>query len=257
MDENSFDRNVRQSPAHVSSAPSIAISAWDAAFPHYEPTAFGNLRTRRLTHHCGTELLHRGQPCQAVYILTSGWTCSYQTLENGDRQIVDLQLPGDFLGLENLFLHLSSVGVEAVTDVEVLEMLAADLRGALGQNNRLLNLFYHAALRDEAMVIERLTNLGRRDASQRLAHLLLETGVRLSRVGLASNAGYACPLSQDVLADVLGLSSVHVNRVLRYLREDGMVSFRDGLVSFHDYDRLVEFAEFDPGYLDPAGPLPR
>jgi CRP-like cAMP-binding protein len=105
------------------------------------------------------------------------------------------------------------------------------------------------------MVVEHLINIGRRGAAVRVAHFLLELGARLAVVGLGSKAGYACPLTQYLLADALGLSSVHVNRVLRQLRDKGMVTFRDGFVTFDDYGRLTEFAGFDPEYLDQIGPL--
>jgi CRP-like cAMP-binding protein len=88
-----------------------------------------------------------------------------------------------------------------------------------------------------------------------MAHFLLELGSRLALVGMGSKEGYDCPLTQYHLADTLGLSAVHVNRVLRQLRESGLVTFRDGLVTFHDYGGLVDLAEFDPAYLDQTGPL--
>jgi CRP-like cAMP-binding protein len=105
------------------------------------------------------------------------------------------------------------------------------------------------------MVVEHLVRLGSRDASKRMAHFLLELGARLTLVGLGSKSGYACPLRQYHLADALGLSSVHVNRVLRDLREAGLVSFRDGQVKFLDYAGLVKLAGFDTAYLDETGPL--
>ena len=79
--------------------------------------------------------------------------------------------------------------------------------------------------------------------------------VRLSLVGMGSREGYACPLTQYHLADPLGLSAIHVNRVLRKLREAGLVTFRDGLVAFDDYEGLVALADFDPAYLDQSRPL--
>jgi len=112
-----------------------------------------------------------------------------------------------------------------------------------------------AASRDEAMVVEHLVSIGRRDAAERMAHFFLELASRLIQVGMGSKTGYACPLSQYLLADALGLSAVHVNRVLRQLREAGMVTFRDGVVTIHDYERLCAFAQFDPAYLDEMGPL--
>ncbi len=86
-------------------------------------------------------------------------------------------------------------------------------------------------------------------------HFLLELESRLALVGMASRESFDCPLTQYHLADALGLSAVHVNRVLRQLRENGLVTFRDGRVTFGDHDRLMELAEFDPAYLDQSGPL--
>ena len=88
-----------------------------------------------------------------------------------------------------------------------------------------------------------------------MAHFLLELGSRLALVGIGSREGFDCPLTQYHLADTLGLSAVHVNRVLRQLREQGLVTFRDDRVTFHDFGALVELAEFDPAYLDQTGPL--
>ncbi|MCC5984497.1 MAG: Crp/Fnr family transcriptional regulator, partial [Rhodobacteraceae bacterium] len=114
-----------------------------------------------------------------------------------------------------------------------------------------------AASRDEAMVVEHLVNVGRRSAEERMAHFLLELGARLSLVGAGSRAGFDCPLTQYHLADALGLSAVHVNRVLRHLREEGLVTFRNGHVAFDDFDRLQTVAGFDTAYLDQDGPLLR
>ena len=105
------------------------------------------------------------------------------------------------------------------------------------------------------MVVEHLVGIGRRDAQARMAHFLLELGSRLALVGIGSKEGFDCPLTQYHLADTLGLSAVHVNRILRQLRESGLVTFRDGHVTFHDHRGLVSLADFDPAYLDQTGPL--
>ena len=107
------------------------------------------------------------------------------------------------------------------------------------------------------MVVEHLVDIGRRNALERLVHFLLEMGARLKLVGLGTKDGYDCPLSQYLLADALGLSAVHINRVLRQLREEGLLTFRSGQVIFYDFERLVKVAEFDTAYLDQDGPLLR
>ncbi|WP_083872961.1 Crp/Fnr family transcriptional regulator [Agrobacterium albertimagni] len=248
-EDDGYDRNVTQRGGLANKTLQDGDYPWGADFWNSGAVDLSGLHTRRLTRRAGAELLHRGRPCQAVYVLTAGWTCSYHLLQNGGRQIVNLQLPGDILGLQGLFLGVPSLSFQAVTDVEVLEVPASDFMQALKRNNQTVASVYRAALRDEAIIVEHLANLGGGDATQSLAHFLLETGVRLSQLGLASETGYLCPLSQDEIADVLGLSSVHVNRVLRHFREEGLVTFRDGFVRIHDYQRLVTLASFDPVYL--------
>jgi CRP-like cAMP-binding protein len=220
-----------------------------------EVTVLNGLHQRRRTFVAGRDLVDQGQSDQAAYILCSGWACSYKLLSDGQRQVVDFQIPGDFLGLRSVLLRVSDHGIVPVTDIEVTEVHAADLLDAFAKTPRLAAAVLWAASRDEAMVVEHLVGVGRRDAGERVAHFLLELGARLTLVGLGSKAGYACPLSQYMLADALGLSAVHVNRVLRQLREKRMLTFRDGHVRFDNYAKLAEFAQFDPAYLDEIGPL--
>lgn len=149
----------------------------------------------------------------------------------------------------------SDHNIEPVTKVEAFEVLVRDLLETFSETPRLATAVLWAASRDEAMVVEHLVSIGRRDAKERTAHFLLELGARLKLVGLGSPTGYACPLSQYLLADTLGLSAVHVNRVLRELREDGLVTFQQGQVEIHDLDGLVKLADFDKTYLDHDGPL--
>jgi CRP-like cAMP-binding protein len=213
------------------------------------------LHQRRRSFVAGRDLVHQGQSEQAAYILAAGWVCSYKIQADGSRQIIDFQIPGDFLGLRSVLLHTSDHSIEPIVEIQAAEVLVSDLLASFARTPRLAMAILWAASRDEAMVVEHLVGLGRRDADQRMAHFLLELGARLALVGMGSKAGYECPLTQYHLADALGLSAVHVNRVLRQLREDGRVTFRGGRVTFDNYDRLVELAEFDPAYLDQTGPL--
>ncbi|MCU9850502.1 Crp/Fnr family transcriptional regulator [Defluviimonas sp. WL0024] len=220
-----------------------------------ELAVLDRLHQRRRSFVVGRDLVHQGQSDQAAYILSEGWVCSYKIQPDGSRQIVDFQIPGDFLGLRSVLLHTSDHSIEPVVDIQAAEVLASDLLEAFAHTPRLAMAVLWAVSRDEAMVVEHLVCIGRRDANARMAHFLLELGVRLALVGMGSKAGYDCPLTQYHLADALGLSAVHVNRVLRQLREGGLVTFRDGHVTFDDYERLVALADFDPAYLDQTGPL--
>jgi CRP-like cAMP-binding protein len=227
------------------------------ALSELELSVLEGFHQRRKTFETGQGLVHQGQLGHAAYILAEGWVCSYKLLPRGARQIVDFQIPGDFLGLRSVLFRTSDHGIEAMTRIEVSEVSGADLMDAFAKTPRLATAVLWAASRDEAMVVEHLVDIGRRSAQERTAHFLLELGSRLKLVGLASKNGYSCPLSQYLLADALGLSAVHLNRVLRQLREEGLVTFRNGEVRFDDFERLKELAAFDTAYLDQEGPLLR
>jgi CRP-like cAMP-binding protein len=215
------------------------------------------LHKRRRSFVAGVDLVHQGQVGQSAYILAKGWVCSYKLLPNGNRQIVDFQIPGDFLGLRSVLFRTADHNIEPVTMVEASEVIITDLLDAFARTPRLATAVLWAASRDEAMVVEHLVGIGRRNALERMAHYLLEFGARLKLVGLGTNEGYSCPLSQYMLADALGLSAVHVNRVLRQLREMSLLTFHRGRVTIHDFDGLVALADFDKTYLDHDGPLLR
>lgn len=215
------------------------------------------LHRRRRSFVAGRDIVHQGQTHAAAYILAEGWVCSYKLLRDGSRQIVDFQVPGDFLGLRSVLFRTADHNIEPVTAVEASEVLESDLLQAFSTTPRLATAVLWAASRDESMVVEHLVGIGRRNALERTAHFLLELSARLMLVGQGTREGFACPLSQYLLADALGLSAVHVNRVLRELREEGLLTFQKGKVTIHDFDGLVTLAEFDRAYLDQEGPLLR
>ena len=220
-------------------------------------TVLSDLYRRRRSFPKRRDMIYEGQKDQSVYIIASGWVSSYKMMPSGARQIVDFQLPGDFLGLRSVLFRTADHNAEPITKVEASEVVAADLLNAFANTPRLATAVLWAASRDEAMVVEHLVNLGRRNATERTAHLFLELGARLRLVGLSDGAGFTCPLSQYTLADALGLSAVHVNRVLRELRDAGLMTFQKGKVTFDNYDGLVDFAGFNRNYLDHDGPLLR
>lgn len=195
------------------------------------------------------DMVHEGQSAPSVFILIEGWACSYKMLADGGRQILNFHIPGDFLGLRNLLFHSADQGVKSVTRIEVAEVLIGDIMTALRKHPGLAAAVLSAASRSEAMVAEHLVSLGRRSAEQRMAHIFLELGERLKLINEGSRSSYYCPLTQYHLADALGLSAVHVNRVLRHLREAGLVTFQRGRVTFQNIDALKRLANFDTKYL--------
>ena len=183
-------------------------------------------------------------------LVTEGWVFSYQLLRDGSRQVIDFRIPGDFIGINSALLRRRQNLFATITEAEVGEFDQGPMIGMLQSGGRLARAIMWTVSREGAQIEEHLVDLGRRSALSRTAHLLLELGDRLKLVGHGTDGGYACPLSQALLADALGLTPVHVNRKLRDLREMGCLTFRNGYVSFDNLPALVEVAEYDPDYLD-------
>ena len=230
------------------------LTAYVALSPE-DLDVLSDLFRRRRRFAVGRDMIHQGQADQPAYILADGWACGYIILPNGGRQIIDIKVPGDFLGMRSVLFRTSDHNIEPITPVEASEVMASDLINAFSKTPRLATAVLWAVSRDEAILVEHLVGIGRRNAAQRTGHFLLELAARLRLVGLGDKTGYDCPLSQYMLADTLGLSAVHVNRVLRELREAGYVTFQNGRVAFHDLAGLATFADFDKAYLDHEGPL--
>jgi CRP-like cAMP-binding protein len=192
----------------------------------------------------GKELVHEGQTGHLAYILQDGWACSFKLLPDGGRQIINFPLPGDCVGLRSVLLRTSDHSFSALTDVVVSSVEASRMMDVFNEFPRLGAAILWAASRDEAMVVEHLVNIGRRSAVERTAHFFLELCERLRLVGLASEVEFICPLNQYVLADALGLSAIHVNRVLRQLRERKLMTLKDRKITIQNMPALKQLAGF-------------
>ncbi|HUE46046.1 MAG TPA: helix-turn-helix domain-containing protein [Aestuariivirgaceae bacterium] len=181
-------------------------------------------------------------------LIGNGWVYSYKALATGERQVVGFHLPGDLIGE-------AQPGKEGISYVAVTDCVVCEFDRAMAMKLRRSETVLPDALRwsdarEAAIVQQLLISIGRRSAIARVAHLLLELGARLKLVGLAEEDGYRCPLSQELLGDALGLTKIHVNRMLRELRELGCLTFRNGRVTYGDMARLIDLADYDPAYLD-------
>jgi CRP-like cAMP-binding protein len=197
-----------------------------------------------------TEVVHERQEGHHAFILQEGWACAYKLLPDGGRQVIDFSVPGDFMGLRSVLLRTSDHAFAAVTDIVVAEVSARQMIDTFQRMPRLGAAILWAASRDEAMVVEHLVSIGRRSALVRTAHR-----AALQVVGRGSDNGYLCPLNQYLLADALGLTAIHVNRVLRQLRESGLATFREGRVEFHDLPGFAQPRRISQRYLDQSNEL--
>lgn len=197
----------------------------------------------------GTDIARDGDAHGDVYVLKKGWAVRYKTLENGSRMIVDFILPGDFASPAATVFTTADYSVTTITQVSAIRLTVAQIVDIFNRFPKLAMAIGWFSAREGACLIERLISLGRRSAYQRLAHLLLELWQRQEIVGSLSNGRLVLPITQLHLADSLGLSAVHVNRMLRRLRKDSLVQVRRGEVVLADIEGLKKIAGFDDAYL--------
>jgi CRP-like cAMP-binding protein len=183
------------------------------------------------------------------HLLLEGWAFRYITLGDGRRQIVAIHIPGDFVDLHSFPLQVMDHSVATFSRCRVALAPHGRLRELTQAYPHLSRLFWLSTLIDAAIHRQWLAG-GQRSALERAAHLLCELYVRLELVGLAKDFSFAMPMSQIEFADALSISSVHTNRVLQELRNEGVASWQHREVGIHDWQRLAGLAEFDPTYLN-------
>jgi CRP-like cAMP-binding protein len=182
-------------------------------------------------------------------LLLEGIMCRFKDLRDGQRQITELHVAGDFTDVHSFTLKRLDHNVLTLTPCHVAIVPHERLKAVTEQYPHLARVYWFGTNMDAAIHREWAVSLGRRSAISRVAHLFCELHVRLGLVGLADEEGYKLDLTQTDLAECLGLTPVHVNRTLRGLREQGLVEFRGGRVSVRDRKRLERVAEFNPNYL--------
>ena len=196
-----------------------------------------------------SDIVRDGDHPSECCLLLSGFVCRYKVLPDGRRQILGFYIPGDIPDLQSLHLNVMDHSIGTLVTSSIALLPHESLRRCLEEHPGLAAAFWRDTLIDAAMFREWMIGLGRRSAYQRIAHLLCELQMRLKAVGLAGEKGYDLPVTQNELADALGLSTVHVNRVLQDLRGEGLIVLRGRALHVPDWESLQAAGEFDPAYL--------
>lgn len=194
-------------------------------------------------------LVREGEAPKRCCVLVSGYAYRQKLTADGGRQIVSLHIAGEALDFQNLFLDVSDHSVQMLTNGEVADLDRAQVQNLSRTRAGVGQAILVAILAEGSMFREWVVNVGRRDARTRLAHLLCEVAVRLEAQGLADEKGYALPMTQDQLADALGLTSVHVNRTIKLLEAEGLMMRKRRNISFPDLQQMRRVGDFNERYL--------
>ncbi|KJV42902.1 Crp/Fnr family transcriptional regulator [Brevundimonas sp. KM4] len=197
----------------------------------------------------GSDLVREHTRPLSSTLLIDGFSARYSTLEDGSRQITEINVPGDFIDLHSLLMKQMDHGVVALTECVVAEAAHSGLIDITERYPHLTRLLWLDTIIDAAIHRQWLVAMGRRSGLGHLAHLVCELYLRLQAVGQTGEMTFDLPLTQAVLGDALGLSTVHVSRLVSELRSEGVINWAGGRIDILDWRRLAEIAEFDPTYL--------
>ncbi len=195
------------------------------------------------------DIVRPGQTNDFACLVAEGLAGRFDQLANGHRQITALHIPGDMCDLHSVAVPHTGWGIEALAPTVILRIPHRQLRELTVSYPAIAFAFWRDTVVDSSILAKWISALGRRAAKERLAHLICEMGVRMEQAGLGSRDCFRLRTTQAQLADVLGLTAVHLNRSLQALRAADVVNMEGFKVQTTDVNRLRAIAEFDPQYL--------
>ena len=201
-------------------------------------------RSETMAVEAGGELVRESQTNAKLFTLYSGWAFRYKTLSDGRRQILNFLLPGDLVGLQQEFGDVSAHGIEALTDCSLCVFQNDSLWALFREHPRLGYDITWLSAHEEGHVDDNLLTAGRRNATERVAMLLMHLYRRLDRIGLVEDGSVGFPLNQQHIADALGLSLVHTNKTLRRLAQLGLHELKNGRLRLLNTRALARIAEY-------------
>jgi CRP-like cAMP-binding protein len=207
-----------------------------------------NMLEGQIALKAGADIVRAGDESPELYTLYSGWAFRYKTLPDGRRQILNFLLPGDLIGLQAAMFDTAQHGIEALTDVELCVLPRRKVWDLFGQMPGLGFDVAWLGSREESIVDENLISAGRRNAEERVAALIVALYKRVRLLELVTDDSFAFPLTQQHIADALGLSLVHTNKTVARLRRRGMFTQNNGTMTLTNprvLERVAQYFEED------------
>lgn len=207
------------------------------------------LASERAEFERDTEIISAGGPMDRVLIVNEGWAMRYKLLNDGRRQVLNFLLPGDIFDLQVLVAAEADHSILSITELSCLAVQPRDFRKLLTASGTLTMAFWWTQVQEEAFLREQIVRNGRQNARERVGHLLLELHRRMQIVKGGTADRLRMPLTQAIIADALGLSTIHTNRILKQLEREGLIVKKRGALTFADWRKLAASCQFDPGYF--------
>jgi CRP-like cAMP-binding protein len=224
------------------------------ALPEDARRAFLSLPTISQTYRPYVDVVReRDRPTRSCFVGT-GLVSRYKTLRNGSRQIVSFHIPGDMVDLQSALVVVADHGIRTHCPTTLVSVAHSDLLELAAAHPEVGRAFWFDTLVDAAIFREWTVNVGRRNARERTSHLLLEFALRFKAAGLYEDDTFELPVTQADLADALGITAVHLNRTLQWLRKHRLIRTHSRSITIENWPEMVSLAGFEAVYLHPEGP---
>ena len=197
----------------------------------------------------GANIAIEGETPRSAFVLTRGMACRFRLMPDGRRQILTILIPGDFFDLHGFLLKATDHSVAAIGPTRIAAIGREVVIDIIANHPRIGAALWWSAMQQDAMLRERIVALGRRSARGRVAYLFCEIVWRQRAIGLAEDHAVRLPFTQTDLADMLGLTSVHTNRVLQGFRRDELITLEHRRLTLHDLERLRAISGLSKDYL--------
>ena len=201
------------------------------------------------------DIVTQGELYEYLYVVMEGAACRYKVLPDGRRQIMAFLLPGDSCDVHTFLMKRMDHSIATLVPSRVAVIPRQAVLDMTESRPRLTRTLWWSTMVDEAILREWIVVVGRRTAYERVSHLFWETFLRLRAIGIAESNSCEVPYTQTDMADTLGLSLVHVNRSVRRLKQEGLITLENRRLTIHDPRRLPAAANFDPDYLHYREPV--
>ncbi|WP_022681730.1 Crp/Fnr family transcriptional regulator [Sphingobium bisphenolivorans] len=216
-----------------------------------EQQAILSMRTIAAQASPNIDIVPPGETVRHSCLVSEGMAGRFGQLRSGVRQITAVYIPGDMCDLHSVMLPRVEWALQALSaPLSYVKVPHEELLGVSRRYPAIAEAFWRDCVADASVLAQWVVNVGRRDALMRASHLLCETAMRMELAGLGTRAEFELQATQAHIADALGITPVHMNRVIRLLRQQGLISWTGRTIHILDWQGLAQCAEFDPGYLE-------
>ncbi|MBS9405280.1 Crp/Fnr family transcriptional regulator [Halomonas sp. TRM85114] len=214
-----------------------------------EKAALNHAAQESICYEKGEDIIVEGEKPDYVHLIEEGWACRYKLLDQGDQHTMAFLLPGDMCDIHITILDEMDHSIRALTPVKLARIPAKEILNILDNFPRLTRALFWSTLVDEAILREWLVNAGSRTADARTAHVFCELLLRSHAAGLTQDNSFELPLTQEALGEAMGLTNVHINRVVQQMRKDGLLAFERKRLIILDWEKMKAFSGFRSNYL--------